>query len=136
MTHEELATFIHQHDLAVIATVGEQFPEAAVIEFADDGLELIFDTHNTTRKYQNIVKVPQVSFVIGWDELQTVQYEGEASLLSGEELTRCTQIYFEKNPDARKWQDEKTIVYFKVTPKWIRYSDLRTKPWRTEEFRF
>src|SRR6266446_2505475 len=104
MTKEDLTGFIHKHSLAVISTFafGSEFPESAVIEFADDGLELIFDTHSTSRKYENIQMSPKVSFVIGWDEAKTVQYEGEAQLLTGNELERCKQIYFEKIPAARK----------------------------------
>lgn len=136
MTEDQLKQFIHKHNLAVISTFGEEYPESAVIEFGDNGLELIFDAEGGSRKHQNILRSPKVSFVIGWDENKTVQYEGEAMLLEGDELKRYKQFYFAKNPEAQRWESEPGIVYFKVTPKWIRYTDLNVEPWLTKEMRF
>ena len=71
--------------------------------------------------------------MIGWDENITVQYEGEASELKGEEMNKYKEIYFEKNPRAKKWEEREGITYFKVVPKWIRYSDLNKNPWEIFE---
>jgi general stress protein 26 len=136
MTKEEIASFIHPHKLAVLSTTGEDFPESAVIEYADDGLEIVFDTHTTSRKFQNIQKSSNVSLVIGWDENMTVQYEGVAAVLNGNDLEHCKNIYFEKNPDAQKWEAEKDIAYIRVSPSWIRFTNLNTKPWTVVEFQF
>ncbi len=136
MTEDQLKKFIHQHTLAVIATFGEQYPESAVIEFGDVGLQLIFDADSASRKFQNIMRTPKASFVIGWQANKTVQYEGEASMLKGEESEHYKQLYFAKTPDAQKWEYEEDIAYFKVTPEWIRYTDLAVEPWLIEEFRF
>src|SRR5260221_9584663 len=136
MTKDEVAAFIHRHDLAVISTLGKEYPESAVVEFADENFVLIFDTHDTSRKHKNILASPNVSLVIGWDENKTVQYEGEAALLEGDELMHYKQIYFEKNPEAQKWGNAPEMAYFKVTPKWVRLTDLNTKPWTISEFNF
>ncbi len=72
-------------------------------------------------------------FVIGWDENITVQYEGEASELKGEKLNKYKEIYFKKNPRAKKWEGREGITYFKIIPKWIRYSDLNKDPWEVFE---
>lgn len=136
MTKDQLRHFIHRHTLAVIATQGKDCPESAVIEFGDNGLELIFDAYRDSRKCQNIARNPKVSFVIGWDNDQTVQYEGWALLLEGEELEQYKQFYFAKLPDAQKWQSEPEIVYYKVSPSWIRYTDLNVHPWSIKEFEF
>ena len=136
MTEDDLKQFVHQHTLAVIATQGESCPESAVIEFGDNGLELIFDTYRDSRKCQNIERSAKVSFVIGWDENKTVQYEGEAVLLKGDEKERYKQLYFAKLPEAQKWQHEPGILYYKVLPKWIRFSNLNVHPWDVKEFNF
>ena len=136
MTDDQLKQFIHKRTLTVISTFGDDYPESAVIEYGDSGFELIFDTKSATRKYANLVRNPKASFVIGWEDRETVRYEGEAVLLEGSELEQYKQIYFSKIPDAKKWQHEKSIVYFKVTPRWIRYSDLSTTPWTIKELRF
>lgn len=38
-----------------------------------------------------------------------------------------------KNPETKRWGLNKNITYFKVTPKWIRYSDLNQNPWNVFE---
>lgn len=127
MTQAELIDYISARDFAVIATKAEPFPESACIQFGNDDLTLIFDTLRTSRKFQNIMKAPEVSFVIGWENERTVQYEGIATLLSGEELTRLKEVYFAKSEYAKQWETEDT-VYFKVEPVWVRFSDLNINP--------
>lgn len=127
--------FIKRQKLAVIATVGHQNkPEAAVLEFGQTNkLELIFDALESSRKVQNIRQNNGVAFVIGWDEDITVQYEGEAFELAGEELAIYKKLYWQKNPGAQKWEKVPGIKFFKVVSKWIRYSDLNKQPWEVFE---
>ena len=70
-----------------------------------------------------------VSFVIAWDENITVQYEGLAEKVKDDEAKKYQQAYWAKNPKAQRWEEREGITYFKVTPKWIRYSDLNKDPW-------
>lgn len=130
--------FIKNHKIGVIATVGVgNKPEAAVIEFGEtDNLELIFDAFENSRKVQNIKQHNQVAFVIGWDEDVTVQYEGEAFEVTGDELEKYQKIYLAKNPAVVKWMQTDGIKFFKVIPKWIRYSDLSKNPWEVFEVKF
>lgn len=130
--------FVAKQKIGVISTVAlEGNPEAAVIEFGDtDELELIFDTLVTARKYANLKHDNHVAFVIGWDEDITVQYEGEAHELAEEEKVKYKSIYFQKNPKAKKWETVPEIRFFKVVPKWIRYSNLKADPWKIYEINF
>ena len=130
--------FIKQYGLMVIATVNvDGKPEAAVVEYGEsDDLELIFDTYTSSRKYKNLQQNPSVACTIGWDENITIQYEGIATELRGEELQKFKDLYFAKNERARKWENREGITYFKITPKWIRYSDLNTDPWTIFEINF
>ncbi len=127
--------FIKRHNLGVIATADlNGKPEAAVLEFGEtDDLELIFDAFASSRKCRNIEKNKRVAFVIGWDDNITVQYEGEAEELRGEELEKYKQKYFAKNPRAKKWEGREGIIYFRIRPRWIRYSDLNKSPWEIFE---
>jgi general stress protein 26 len=127
--------FIKKHKIAVISTVnsGNQ-PESAVLEFGEThDLELIFDTHTSSRKFKNIQKHPNVSFVIGWDENITVQYQGVAKEVTGDQAKKYKEAYWSKNPEAERWEEREGITYFKVEPKWIRYSDLNEHPWHIFE---
>lgn len=130
--------FIGRHHLAVLATISPQnSPEAAVIEFSQrKDLEIIFDTFSTFRKYKNIRNNPKVALVIGWDEEISVQYEGIAQELTGEELKECKDIHICKLPDSEKFTRMRNICFFKVRPQWIRYLDLRSEPWETLELTF
>jgi pyridoxine/pyridoxamine 5'-phosphate oxidase len=125
-------------NLLTISSLAEDGrPQAAVIEFAaTPELEIILDTYTTSRKYANLKRDPRTALVIGWDDRITVQYEGTATELSGPELDRCKDIYFEKNPRAKKWEHEPNITYIKISPHWLRYSDLNQRPWTIEEFKF
>jgi pyridoxine/pyridoxamine 5'-phosphate oxidase len=137
-TKQLIRDFIDKQKLAVISTVTSQGnPEAAVIEFAEtDDLELVFTTFSTYRKYKNLQHNKRVALVIGWDEKITVQYEGDAYELSKDEQEKYKEIYFMKNPKAKKWEERKEVRYFKVIPTWIRYSDLSVNPWKIQETSF
>lgn len=129
--------FIKTHDLTVISTVGsDSVPESAVIRFAQTPrLELVFLTFTNSRKYKNIMANHSVSFVIGWDERITVQYVGLAEELQGKDKSRYQKLFYAKNPKAIKWEEKKTVAFFKVVPKWIRYSDLNKDPWEIFELK-
>ncbi len=137
-TRKLILEFVKQHRLATLSTVAsDNKPEAAAIEFGEnDNFELIFDCLETSRKYKNLLVNHNVAFVIGWDENVTVQYEGEAHELSGAGLAKHKDEYFRKNPRAKKWENVPGIKYFKVVPKWIRYSDVRKHPWEIREASF
>ncbi len=126
-----LYQFISQRKLTVLATVApDGKPEAAVMEVAvTPELELIFDTANTTRKYVNFKKNPHIACAFGWEAWDTVQYEGIAVELVGKEREKYRKIFLAKHPDAKKWDPLPETTYFKVTPKWIRYTAMDKEPW-------
>jgi general stress protein 26 len=126
MTKEEIYCFIQKHKLGVLATVStSNVPEAALVGIAvTPNLELVFDTLAQTRKCQNLRLNPKIAFVIGWDDEITLQYEGEAEEPKGSELERYKKVYFEKWPDGVERENWPDITYFKVRPKWIRYSNF------------
>jgi uncharacterized pyridoxamine 5'-phosphate oxidase family protein len=127
MTKQDLFNFINSKIHTVISTCGTNHaPEAAVIGFGQtQDLELIFGTFKTSRKYKNLQQNPQVAFVIGWDkDYITVQYEGTATELEGQELETLVSLFHQKVPSAAHYKSHPDQTYFKVTPTWIRYSDL------------
>ena len=127
MNKKKLYEFINQHKLAVIATLnGDNKPESALIGIAiSKDLEIVFDTVKTSRKYKNLLQHPNVALVIGWDNEITLQYEGIAIELKGEDASHYKEIYFRVYPDGRlraeTWPD---IAHFKINPRWIRYSNF------------
>lgn len=127
MTRGQLLEFLRRHRLGVLATTApDGAPEAAVVGFAvTDALELVFDTLDSTRKAVNLRRDPRIAFVIGWDEEQTVQLEGTADEPRGPDLERVQRVYFERFPDGPARASWPGITYFRVVPRWARYSDFR-----------
>jgi hypothetical protein len=112
-------------------------PQSALVGIATTPeLEIVFDTLNSSRKYQNLIECPSCSLVVGWDGEQTVQYEGIAAEPKGAELKQYQEAYFAVWPDCVAHLSWPGIAYFVVRPRWIRYSDYDQKPPLIEEMAF
>lgn len=135
---DKVLNFIKHQELAVISTIGmDGKPSAAVIGFGEtEDFELVFGTYNDSRKYANLMKNSDVAFVIGWDENITVQYEGIAEELNESNSTKYKGYYFSKNPKSKEYESDPKERYFKVKPKWIRYTELNKDPWFIIELKF
>jgi general stress protein 26 len=138
MNVEEVFRFMNSGRLAVLATVGESArPEAALMGFAvTPELEIIFDTLKSSRKYPNLKTNPRVAWVMGCTTEVTVQYEGIAEELAGEERAKYKKIYFAAFPDGPARESWPGITYFVVRPKWVRYCDYNPQKRRIEEKEF
>lgn len=126
-TKAHVLAFLKNHIHAVISTAtltGQ--PEAALIGFGEtEQLELIMGTFKTSRKYRNLKTNNRAAFVIGWGEDNiTVQYEGLATELNPDEWEPFLTLYHAKVPGAAMFKSKPDQTYFKITPTWIRYSDL------------
>jgi hypothetical protein len=133
MTTTELLEFMRTQRLGVQTSVGaDGAPQAALVGVAvTNSLELVFVTLATTRKLVNLRRNPRLAFVIGgWaggDE-RTIQYEGMADEPQGDELARVKEAYFAAWPDGRLRQSWPGLLYVRVRPMWIRYSDFSQRP--------
>lgn len=136
MTHADFHGFLRQHRLAVLSTVCDGAPQAALVGIAvTDDLEIVFDTVTGSRKYANLLADPRVALVAGWDYGQTVQIEGSADTVAGEELAAYKEVYFAVWPDGRERERWPDIAYVRVRPRWLRYADYSCAPPRIEELR-
>jgi hypothetical protein len=132
LTREEAYLFIRARRFAVISTTIEDgWPESALIGIAvTRDLELVFDTTDATRKCANLRRDPRAAFVIGWrgDYLahtggyQTMQYAGIADEPKDEELLRLLKIYLAAHPEGMQRKGWPGLTYFRVRPRWLRYS--------------
>jgi general stress protein 26 len=130
MTTQDLYGILRNYRFGVLSTISpEGFPEAALVGIGvTEKLELIFDTLTHTRKCINLRKDHHIAFVIGWDHEISIQYEGCADEPEGEELIKLQQDYFLAFPDGPERQKWPGITYFRVRPKWIRYSNYNQPP--------
>ena len=131
--------FLRGHRLAVEAsTAVAGGVQAAVVGIAvSDTFELVFDTLASTRKAQNLAREPRIALVIGGvvdGEEQTVQYEGIADRPGGEELRSFQELYYLAFPDGRDRLSWPGLIYIRVKPLWLRYSDFRSDPPQILEF--
>jgi hypothetical protein len=133
MTARALLDFLRSQRLAVEASVSPTgAAQAAVVGFAiTDRFEIVFDTLASTRKAQNLRQNPKIALVIGGlttgDE-RTVQYEGIADEPSGAELERLKPIYYAAYPDGPGRVGWPGLIYVRVQPTWVRYSDYNVDP--------
>ena len=113
--------------MAVVATAASSgAPQAAVVGMAvTDQLELIFDTLADSRKAQNLRRDGRAAVVIGWDHEQTLQLEGTSDEPVGDTLARLQRSYFQTFPDGGARQSWPGITYFRIVPRWARFSDFR-----------
>jgi hypothetical protein len=132
---------MRRHTLAVQTSVSSlEAPQAAVVGFiVTDDFEIVFDCLSTTRKVTNLRSNPRCALVIGGtvdgDE-RTVQYEGIADEPTGGELAHLKDLYFIRFPDGRARQHWPNLIYVRVRPRWLRYSDFNQSPPEITEFTF
>ena len=139
MTRDALLQFMRSEKYAVQTSVSAAgSPQAAVVGIAvTDAFEIVFDTVTSSRKAPNLRANPSIAFVIGGtrdgDE-RTVQYEGIADEPGGADLDRLLAVYyarFPEGPERRAWPG---LIYVRVKPTWIRYSDFSADPPEIVEF--
>lgn len=132
---EKILCFIKSQHLAVLSTISlSGFPEAAVVGISEmDDFSLIFGTFNTYRKYKNLKNNSKVAVVMGWSDV-TVQYEGVAEEIFGNEKESAKRIHLKKIPTSVKFADLPQQCYFKIKPLWIRYTDYSNDSIYGEKF--
>ena len=139
MDAKELLAFLRRHRLAVQASVSATgSPQAAVVGFAvTDQFEIVFDTLDTSRKARNLRQNGRLALVIGGSndgDERTAQYEGIADQPSGVELERLQQVYYAAYPDGPSRLSWPGLIYVRVRPTWIRYSNYSVDPPEIVEF--
>jgi hypothetical protein len=139
MDTKSLLEFLRQHRLAVEASVSASGgAQAAVVGVAvTDRFEIVFDTLGSSRKAENLRHNANLALVIGGliegDE-RTVQYEGVADEPSGVELERLKRAYYGVYPDGPNRLSWQGLIYVRVRPTWIRYSNYNVDPPQIVEF--
>lgn len=128
MSPQELAEL---GDLAVLSYISpEGASQSAVVAVAvTTGLEIVFDTVTTSRKYRSLKSNPRCSICL-WKGEVTVQYEGDAEETA---LDLHKEAYFQKFPDGRARLTWPGITHFVIHPKWIRHTDYQQRPPKIEE---
>jgi uncharacterized protein YhbP (UPF0306 family) len=128
----EITTYLKSQRVGVISVLmPDGKPHGATVHFAysEEPFTFYFQTFNASRKAQSFINGQKsgASFVIGVDEstMQTMQLDGDVELISPEEKEACEAIYLGKFPEKSERAKDPKAVYFKFTPTWWRFSDLK-----------
>ena len=118
MTATDLALkLLAENKLCVLATSSlEGKPEAATIQYADEGLNVFFKTFRTYRKFMNMNLNPQTSIVIT-AEKQTLQMDGLVEPVSTEP---ARGFLIAKHGYDKEYFEDGRVRYFRFTPTWAR----------------
>jgi general stress protein 26 len=127
-----LRSLLESNVLGVISTAQENGTESAVVHFeADESCAIYLNTRTSSRKYANILKNPNVSFVVyGRDPAMTLQLEGTASIIEDisaikdeySKLLKRTLAAGTVPPIMKTSSSEMALI--KITPTWARFSDF------------
>ncbi len=128
----EMLAYMQAHKLAVVATIGpDGAPQSALVGVGTTpALEVVFDTLSTTRKHANLQRNPRIAVTFSGPGEQTLQYEGVATPVSitGEDDQAYRQAYYAAWPEGREHARWRNLVYWRVAPRWARYSDYDRGP--------
>jgi nitroimidazol reductase NimA-like FMN-containing flavoprotein (pyridoxamine 5'-phosphate oxidase superfamily) len=110
--------------LAVLSTQGQRQPYSNLVAFAStaDLKHLIFATTRATRKYDNILKNPQISLLIDnrtnetadFAEAMAVTVLGQASEVQGDERREPLKIYVNRHPYLEDFVTSPNCALFSV----------------------
>lgn len=133
---DKVKDFLKGETYCVISTVSSSSAsESAYVAFSEnDKLEVTIGTSKKSRKFQNIISNPNVSIVFGFGGQTTLQYEGVARVLAGEELEKVAANHYQKHPGAVKYEKDPSQTYLLVQPVWARIT--KSGPVVLEEMRF
>lgn len=133
----EAIDFLRLHNVGVIGTIGEdgELWNTVIYYVADLKGAVSFFTKNETKKYTNLLKNPNIAFVV-FDQNQrvTLQMSGRTEVVTDQlevslfydKLDRA--VDFESHPlPIEKLKNAGNYVVMKITPRRIHFSDY-SKP--------
>lgn len=123
-----LVEFVKANPIGVLSTMGEDgISSAAVYYMADTDGTIYFNTKRDSRKVENLLRDPEVSFVVFQREpAMTLQARGEATIV--EDVSQIESTYMEllhrtfengEVPAILK-MGASQLVLVKITPTWMR----------------
>jgi len=130
-----IVAFARANPLGVVATVGpDGTPEAALVDLITlDNGTVVFLAHRKARKVANLTSEGRVAMVIGTEGPVTLQVEGHARVVEGEEREAWAARTSAVHPGAHVDRDDFALIV--VVPLWLRYYDSSARPPYIEEIK-
>lgn len=100
---KKVASYLHDHNVATLATGGGGDVWAAAVFYVNVGVNLYFLSSPTSRHTLNIAKSPRVAATIqedysDWRQIKGIQLEGAACEVTGDEAALAYRMYVKKFP--------------------------------------
>ena len=121
-TKKKIENYLAEHNVIRLATVrSDGKPAVASLPYVNDGTDIYFPTIKTTQKVQNIAGNPKVAYTCDedyedWSQIQGIQMQGTASIISEVELPRILDMMTEKYPQMNDLPENLDFVIFEVLP--------------------
>jgi general stress protein 26 len=95
-----------------------------------DEFEIVFDTVSNSRKHSNLEQDARASITFSGPGEQTLQFEGIARPVSRDdpEDAHWRKVYYAAWPDGIARRNWPKIRYWRISPRWLRYSDFARGP--------
>ncbi len=119
---KKIVDYLAEHNVIRLATVSSKgTPAVASLPYVNIEADVYLPTIRTTNKVANIDENPIVYFTCDedyedWSQIQGIQMQGTASLISDEEFTRILEMLFKKYPQMGVLPNNLDLVIIKVTP--------------------
>jgi uncharacterized protein YhbP (UPF0306 family) len=127
--------YVAAHQVMTLATCGPDGVWAAAVFYANRDFEFYFLSAGHTRHAQNMAVEPRVAVTIqedykDWPNIQGIQMEGPAGLLSGTEREAAISIYTAKYPfiaqaDPQIQKALTRVNWYKLVPDKFYFIDNR-----------
>jgi general stress protein 26 len=128
----EVLAYMRLHRFAVVATIGaDGGPQSSLVNIAStDSFDIVFDTLSTSRKHANLERDHRVAITFSGPDEQTLQLEGIAARVSAKGTADYAyrEAYFAVWPDERERALLPEVAYWRITPRWARFSDYERGP--------
>lgn len=101
--HARALALLAEHHVLTLATHDGQWPWAAAVFYAHDGLDLFFLSKPQTRHARNLAANPRCAVTIqhdysDWPQIKGIQAEGDCTALQGAERERAIALYGQRFP--------------------------------------
>lgn len=133
--NQKVRTYLQEHHVATLATVGETVWAAAVF-YVNDGYTFYFLSSPTSQHCQNLASNPRVALTVqedcsDWHDIKGVQLEGVASEIAGDEEDLARRLYGRKFPVVGKLAQAPAAIvkamakvrWYKVVPARVHFID-------------
>ncbi len=127
---DKISEYLANHYYLNLATISPQGrPMAHTMAYVSENEMVYLATNKNTRKVQNIMQNPHVAFTVDeddpdWFDMQALQVEGRASIVSDEkELREVGEILAAKFPVIADLPPDPDTVMIKIEPEVIYYLD-------------